>query len=345
MHAPPLPLAALAALAALGAPAAARAGEPPPEPYLLGRVLGAEARATVRGGLWVGNLTNGFYSAIARGEERILLPELDDVGRGSGIITELGVSLTAGDYDLAFSFLTDQFVGGPEGDDAGSRIARAALRQLVGELRTRALRSLVGTELRAEIRTGDFTGPVDGTRFRFRNNEPWFAGKNATWATDYLSLSLGGELSPRSPFALGEGTFMGLRYTTFSKPQAADPFTTFEISLVDTRVRGLSGYWQVVGEGEHVQASMLLGLGLAQLDYGAYGRALGFLGEMEFSGRVHHRFSPGGLLGVLVYAGFRANLVQPITATFSATAENPIYINGIVDYLLWGPTAGLEVTL
>jgi hypothetical protein len=314
-------------------------------PYLLGRLLGGRSHASVRGGLWLGYLTDGLFSAMDRGGASVLLPELADIGRGSGLVTELGVGVTLGDYDFAFSFLTDQLLGSPAGDDAAGRVVSAVLKQLVGELRTRALESLVGTELSLELRTGNFTGPVDGTKFKFRDNEPWFAGRDAAWGTDYLSISLGALLPADALLSVGDGTFVGLRYTSFGKPQAADPFTTFEVSLVETRVRGLSAFWKASGQGQYFQAYTLLGLGAAQLDYGAYGQVFGFLGEIEFAARLHYGFSLGDVLGLLVYAGFRANLVQPITHTFSGDADRPIYINGIVDYLLWGPITGLEVTL
>jgi hypothetical protein len=319
------------------------AGEAKP-PRLLGRLLGAGSEARVRGGLWVGGLSPGLFSTLAASD--VVQPEGSAIGRGSGLVNEFGLELRAGDYDFAFSLLTDQLIEGPSGDGLDDIVARAVLRQLVGQLRTRALKSIVGTELALQIRTGDFSGPIDGTRFGFRNDEVWFGGRDSSWETSYLSVQLGAQID----------TFVSdwifLRYTGFSTPQLVDLIGVRPVGIQDMRVDalgvGFAGRWaadDALGPvGFDAEASFVPGTGLARFDYGGWGSLWGLFFEFEATARAYVDVELGGVIGLRPYAGFRADMLSPISGSFGTEDPNAVLLL-TPDFLLWGPVFGLEVML
>lgn len=324
----------------------AHAQEAPAEgdrPLGLGRLLGAQAGARLRAGLWIGNLSPGLFSSMSSSE--VTQPEGSAIGFGSGFVSELGVSLTLGDYDFAFGFLTDQLIDFG-GDDVGDVIAQTVLRQIAGQLRTRALESLVGTEVGASVRFGDFTGPIDGRKFGFRDNVPWFGGGEESWDTAYLSAQI------EAKIATIFSDFMYIRYTQFSTPQVFEIIGVQPVGVQETGVNaaGLGFSTRYGGDdvfgpiGATFELSLVPLTGVARFDYGPWGSLWGLLLEFETSLIFHARIEVASVFALRPYAGFRASMLSPVSGSFDADDPNAVLLL-TPDFLLWGPVFGLEVEL
>lgn len=317
------------------------ADEPEDEPRMIGRLFGAENAAEVRTGLWIGYLSRGLFSFMAQSD--VVGPPDSAVGRGSGIISEVGLKLTVGDYDFAFSALTDELLS--PGTDAidelvENRIARTVLRELIGELKSRALEELVGTEVGLQLRVGNFRGSVDGTQFGFRDNQVWVGSKDEEWNTNFLS----GQLSA--------GMFF-LRYTRFSKPQAIEIIGVDPPGLQTARVNAAGLGIRVdreIREPELIdfeyELSAIPLTGFAHVDYGDWGSLFALLVEAEVSITVVSVIDVAGWLAIKPYAGFRADFISPIGGAFGGSKldENEMLFL-LPDYLVWGPIFGIEVLL
>ncbi len=321
--------------------------EPEPEPRIIGRLFGAKNAAQVRTGLWIGFLSRGLFSFMQQSE--VVGPPDSAVGRGSGIISEVGLKLTVGDYDFAVSALTDELLS--PSDDAidelvENRIARTVLRELIGELKSRALEELIGTEIGFQLRLGNFEGSVDGRQFGFRDNRVWVGSANDTWNTSFLS----GQISA----GLGETVdALFLRYTRFSKPQAIEIIGVDPPGLQTARVNavglGVTFEREITSEeliDFEYQVSAIPLTGIAVVDYGAWGSLVAPLFEAELSVTVVSVIDLAGWIAIKPYAGFRANLISPIGGAFGgSTLDENEMLFLLPDYLIWGPIFGIEVLL
>lgn len=339
-------IALLGALVATFA-SSAHAEEPEAEPRMVGRLFGAKNAAHVRTGLWVGYLSRGLFSFMQHSD--VVGPPDSAVGRGSGLISEVGLKLTIGDYDFAVSALTDELLS--PGTDAidevvDNRIAATVLRELIGELKSRALEELIGSEVGLQLRLGNFKGSVDGRAFGFRDNQVWVGSVNDTWETTFVS----GQLS----VGFGETIdSLFLRYTRFSKPQAIEIIGVDPPGLQTAKVNavgfGVGFDREIVSESLidfEYQVSVIPLTGVAIVDYGAWGTLVAPLLEAELSITVVSVVDLAGWIAIKPYAGFRADLISPIGGAFGGSKlDDNEMLFLLPDYLIWGPIFGVEVML
>lgn len=344
-------LTAVSLILLLGLIAQTPAEAPAPEerPLLLGQLLGAKSSVTVRVGAWFGNLARGpnqlsFESSL----ETALGIEAPgrSVGVGSGILRDLGLSLTIGDYDFAFSFLSDQLLG--DSTDTGDPIANTVLKQILGELRTRALEHLVGSEVWIGVRSGGFEGPLDGSKFQIRDGQVYFGSKNDLWSSSYLAIELGME---KPVFDLFDAFY--LRYLQFGVAHALE-FTDedsegpYVLQSSEVQAFGLGLAFQPRWTLGDFDVELLLasipGLGVSAVSYGSWGTIYGVLITADLRLEVGYRMELAGALALRPFAAFQTELVMPFTGSFDLEAEG---IPGVAipDYFFWGPLVGLEVQL
>ncbi|MCK6548382.1 hypothetical protein L6R52_21220 [Myxococcota bacterium] len=325
-------------------------GAPEDRPMLLGQLLGAKSKAKVRVGLWFGNLSPGpmtasFDSAIATALGEAAPSSY--IGRGSGVLRDLGVELTLGDYDLAVSFLSDDLFA-PAEDRLGSGVGATVIKQLFGQLRSRAIRLFEGTETWVTIRTGSFDGPMDASRIGIFDGGVYFGGRDARWDTPYFSAELG---------SAGAGWLdsdLFFRFTTFSMPAALD--ISSEMSSAPLSIQTASVYGGGVGfalkgttplfsviELDGAIAAIPF-TGLAVIDYGQWGKIFGLLVEANARLAVAADLPIAGWLALRPYLGFEVSLVSPMTFSVDLDDLNaPTVV--MPDFFIWGPQVGLEVRL
>ncbi len=305
------------------------------------------AKATVRGGVWAGFLGQGLFQWM--GSSDIVQPEGAAIGRGSGLVKEVGTQVNVGEYKLAFSFLSDELFGKPTEDAIGgidNRVARTVLKQVAGELRSQALDALDGAEVSLQLRFGSFEGLIDGTKFGFRDGEAWFGGPEETWTTRYLNV----QATVIDETDLIDGYF--LRFTSFSSPQLMEIIGLRPVGIQTVSVKAISlGVYletdrtPIVGPiMGHFEMDMVPLTGLAFMDYGDWGSLVGLVFEFEIDALLTMDIPVGNWALLQPYVGFRADMLSPIGGSFDASDPNaPLLL--APDYLLWGPIAGLEVTL
>lgn len=340
---------ALAALVLI-AQAEPEPAPPPQEPPLaLGRLVGARSAARVRGGVWFGNLSPGPMTlSFDSSKARALGTEGDysRIGRGTGLLRDLGVELTVGDYDFAFGFLSDQLFA-PADDALGDSLAATIIQQLIGQVRTRALKALVGTEVWATVRVGSFDGPIDARAIGVRDGKFYFGGKDARWGTSYFSAETGAASSG----PLDSSLF--LRFTTFSMPAALElpgEMSTSPLTLQEASVYagGLGLSWQGTAKLGFVElearAAFVPFTGLAVVSYGGWGSLIGFL--LEGSGRLALivDLPIAEVLALRPYVAFEAQMVSPVVVSMSLEDLNAPSV-ALPDWVVWGPQVGLEVRL
>ena len=345
-----------ASLLVRGSPARAdeeEAAEPDgPPPRLVGRLIGAQSAAKVRAGLWYANLSRGLFSFMQSSD--VVGPPNSAVGRGTGFISELGFELTVGDYDFAVSALTDELIS--PADDAldaiENPVARTVLRQLLGELKSRALDQLVGTEVGVSARYGSFRGVFDGTRFGFRDDRVFLGGRVEPWSSSYFSTQVQARVGEYVDWVF-------IRYSNFSKPQAFEIVGVEPFGLQTTHINaaGLGVKFERVHDAEsgfadfEYDLSVIPLTGFAVVDYGAWGSLVGALFEMEASITGTLFFELGDWIALKPYVGFRADMISPLGGAFgglggSLDEQDPNEVLLLLpDYLIWGPIAGLEVVL
>lgn len=317
---------------------------------LLGQLLGAKSRAKVRVGLWFGNLSPGpmtasFDSAISKALGEAAPSSY--IGRGTGVLRDLGVELTIGDYDLAFGFLSDELFA-PADDALGSGVGATVIRQLFGQLRTRAIHLLDGQETWVTVRTGGFDGPLDASRIGVYDGKTYFGTKAARWDTSYFSAEVGSvDTGP-----LGSSLF--LRFTTFSMPAALDisnEMSSAPLALQTARVYagGLGFAWKGTTELASVfeldgSFAGIPGTGLAVVGYGDWGSVVGLLLEANARAAIAANIPVAGWVALRPYIGFEVSLVSPLAFSIDMEDFNaPQVVNP--DFFVWGPQAGVEVKL
>lgn len=313
----------------------------------MGRLIGAQSAAKVRAGLWYANLSRGLFSFMQASE--VVGPPDSAVGRGTGFITELGFQLTVGDYDFAFSALTDELIA--PADDAldaiENPIARTVLRQLLGEIKSRALDELIGTEVGLGVRYGSFRGVFDGSQFGFRDNQVFLGGRVEQWRSSYFST--------QAQVRIGETIdWLFFRYSRFSKPQAFEIIGVEPYGLQTTRIDAAGVGVRLERVNDHEEGyfdveydlSVIPLTGLGVIDYGAWGSLVGALFEVEASLTGTLFLDLSDWIALKLYAGFRADMISPIGGAFGGDLEDPNEVLLLLpDYLIWGPIAGIEVLL
>jgi len=195
------------------------------------------------------------------------------IGRGTGILRDIGIDLTIGDFDFVFGFLSDQLFA-PAEDAIGNDLASTIIQQVLGQIRSRALKELVGTEVWGTVRVGKFDGSLDAQAIGVRDGKVYFGGKDTRWDTRYFSAEMGA--SDAGP--LDADLF--LRFTTFSMPAALEFLLEDSgalVSLQKTTVYagglGVSGHWvaELVFVELDTKLAMIPFTGLAIVDYGEWG--------------------------------------------------------------------------
>lgn len=318
---------------------------------LIGRFLGSQSSAKFRMGAWFGTLSRGPNTrAFDSTFDAVGGAPSAHIGVGSGVLSDIGAELTLGDYDLAFGFLSDQLFAPAnealEGID--NRLAATVLKQLFGELRTRALGHIFGSEVWVRVVSGNFEGPLEAERFGVRDGEVWFGGRDAVWRTAYFSAEAGAE---NKPFDFDVGTY--LRYTRFSMPTAlqlndaslTDPFALQTATL---NALGFGLRWSdsipISFLDLDLSASMIPFTGLAAVSYGAWGTAFGLLAEGDARATLAVNIPLGGLMAIRPYVGFELRVVLPVTLSIDLTDLAAPSV-ALPDYYLWGPQVGVEVRL
>lgn len=320
-----------------------------PPPLLLGRLLGAQSAAKVRLGVWFGNLSPGPMTVAFDSNKATALgqpPAYDRIGRGIGLVRDLSLSMTVGDYDFALGILSDELFA-PASDAIGNDLAATVIQQLVGQLRTRALRALFGTEVWATVRVGGFDGPIDASSVGVRDGRVYFGGQADRWDTNYFSAEFG---------AVATGPFdssLLLRFTTFSMPAAlellgelSDAPLTLQRATVYAGGLGLD--WQDTTRWGWLElatsVNLIPGTGLAVVDYGPWGALIGLLAEAGGRIALIADLPIADVIALRPYVAFEAKLVSPIVFNFDLDDLNAPSV-ALPDWFLWGPQVGLEVRL
>jgi hypothetical protein len=319
------------------------------QPLALGRLVGARSSARVRGGVWFGNLSPGPMTLTFDSSKALALGTEGDyerIGRGTGLLRDFGVDLTVGDYDFALGFLSDQLFA-PAEDALGDSLAATVIQQLIGQVRTRALKELVGTEVWATVRVGNFDGPIDARAIGVRDGQVYFGGKDSRWDTSYFSAETGAVDSGPMESSLF------VRFTTFSMPAALElpgELSTSPLTLQEASVYagGLGLSWQGTAELGFVElearAAFVPFTGVAVVSYGDWGSLIGFL--LEASGRLALivDLPIADIFALRPYVAFEAQLVSPVVVSMSLEDLNAPSV-ALPDWVVWGPQVGLEVRL
>lgn len=314
------------------------------QPLALGQLLGAQGAVKVRAGLWFANLSPGPMTVAFDNIE--VDSKLEAIGRGTGVLRDLGLSLTIGDYDFALGIISDELLA-PATDAIGNDVAATIIQQLVGQIRTRALRELFGTEVWATVRYGDFDGPLDASTIAQRDGQVYFAGKDARWDTPYLSIETGAR---EAGFLDGDLFF---RFTHFSMPsplaiplEASNALLSLQTATVWAGGVGLSwedtadfGWFEVDGRFAGIPFT-----GFSAVSFGEWGTLYGLLLEANARVAVAIEIEIGGAIALRPYAAFEASLVSPVVLTLSV---DDLYAPNVAmpDWVVWGPQVGLEVRL
>ncbi len=316
---------------------------------MLGRLLGAESTAKVRLGVWFGNLSPGPMTMAFDRNKATALGQPGDyerIGRGTGLVRDLSLSMTVGDYDFALGILSDELFA-PASDAIGNDLAATVIQQLVGQLRTRALRALVGTEVWATVRVGGFDGPIDASAIGVRDGAVYFGGKADRWNTNYFSAELGAlDTGPL-------GSSLLVRFTTFSMPAALELLSELSdapltLQRATVYAGGLGFDWQGSTSWGLLElaasANAIPGTGLAVVDYGPWGTLFGLLAEAGARVALIVDLPIADVIALRPYVAFEAKLVSPLVFSVDLDDLNAPSVV-MPDWFLWGPQVGLEVRL
>ncbi len=313
-------------------------------PLAIGQLLGAQGAVRVRAGLWFANLSPGPMTVAF--DRTKIDSDLESIGRGTGVLRDLGLSLTIGDYDFALGIISDELLA-PATDGLGNDLAATIIQQLVGQIRTRALRELFGTEVWATVRYGDFDGPLDATNIGQRDGQVYFGGKDARWDTPYLSIETGAR---EAGFMDGDLFF---RFTHFSMPgpldiplEDSDALLSLQTATVWAGGVGLSwegtadfGWFELDGRFAGIPFT-----GFSAVSFGEWGTLYGLLLEANARVAMAIEIEIAGAIALRPYAAFEASLVSPVVLTLTV---DDLYAPSVAmpDWFVWGPQVGLEVRL
>ncbi len=332
---------------------------------VLTSVLGARSASAegneveLHGGLW--------FAKLSRPEVVPDMPMItaadnpdQDVGTGSGVLRQLGFSLSLADNRLAFDYMTDQLLGD---DTAGSgKLGRESLRLITGQLMP-----ALGGKVKpiVEVTSGSFEGGLkDPGKFIRHDGEKYLPRGLGGWKSSLFAAGLRlrfGEERPSHVPDFYSTWALGFRYTHFGIPTVSVGNSSIgmpgQAYLIDSAV----SMYEPVIDGElgykYVLARFGGGLGYGVTDFGKWGRYTGMSMSMNGLLQVRVPFSAGPV-GMALTGGvsFQMWVVVPPSASPKRFAEGmpdgDLGGGSIVEasiassmYLLWGPQVGLEVRL
>ncbi|MFN3197419.1 MAG: hypothetical protein ACE366_03205 [Bradymonadia bacterium] len=285
---------------------------------------------------------------------------IDSIGTGKGNVGQLRGRVQAYGHDLFFSYVSESiFDAGARRvveDNVGNTLAQDALLLLAGELRP-DMDDFLFDDMTPYVRVefGRLEGVIDDPyRFATRNGDPWFPSRNgAKWRTNLLTLEAGsfGEDGDPESYEGRDGFGVFSRYTSFERPVVLGfgdnrgrgfAIQDGEMNMVAIGVRALmktcdDTCWTVSGDFIPIT-------GLVWLDLGPFGTQWG----VPMAGSVDIRwswpFTIGKLMVLEPYASFRADYMLPLIGNYFSAEINDANL-WPPDYLLWGPSIGLNIEI
>lgn len=380
MHVSPARLASIAALAVVGSAAPAAAG--PLERHfgsddanianaqLFAKLLGPDSHFDARIGAWYANLSRGPFSAVdaSIGQEVYDDPEsgvnaeggAGKIRTGSGMLRDVGLSLGVRGNEAFFDYVSDQLFEAMN-DEVNARtkpgLARESIKMLMGEFRPN-LKDWLGLDARVFISTqyGRLAGRIDDTAiFTARNGKPYFGSrKGDSWDTKLFSLEAGWfhEEGAYEAARHDSGARLGgyLRYLSFTMPTVVgqEELDHNWLALQDADFAALGAgfrgeYWNCPNVCIELSTSFVP-IGAGTLDLGRWGEVFGSPLQLNTDVGINYPWVLGSIMTVRPYLSFRADWFTLWGAqtggegTFSTKTVIP-------DYFLWGPRAGLSVSL
>jgi hypothetical protein len=191
---------------------------------------------------------------------------------------------------------------------------------------------------------GKFEGSLlDAHLFASRDGVPYFAGKNPTWSTQYVSVEagIGKKKSDLGVFA---------RYTAFSKPAILGSSSNgnnggFALQDAGVKIYGVGVRYLQQSCGSictQLDASGIPGTGYTTVDLGRWGTVAGLPLVATVEGRLLLPLKAGPI-PIAPYVALRAETMLLLVSGFDpskiTTTTAPFFL--APDYFLWGPAVGL----
>lgn len=329
-------------------------------------LIDKDVHFTLSLGLWMAFLSQGPIGSATTTNEYDGPESADQassrVGTGRGLLRDATLSLDYKGNELYFRYLSDQLLQVGE-DELSKRVpnntAQSLIRQIAGELRP-DLSKLLGPQAKAygRVTYGDFRGGIsDAYIFASRNGVPYFAGRDASWRTRYVSVEAG--------VAPGGKLSYFARYTSFQRPVVLEiplsgalyneggsykKYGGFALQDGTVSVYGVGPRYQTQSCGSSVcfqlDGGMIPLLGYATLDLGRTGKVSGlpFVGSAEARLLMPFKVGP---VPLAPFVSFRAewfllfvSSAKAISGDELASLNKPNLF--APDYLLWGPLLGIS---
>lgn len=329
-------------------------------------LIDKDVHFTLSLGLWMAFLSRGPIGSATTTTEFDDGPQSADqassrVGTGRGLLRDATISIDYKGNELYFRYLSDQLLQVGE-DELSKRVpgsdVKPLIRQIAGEFRP-DLSKLLGPQARAygRVTYGDFRGGIsDAQIFISRNGVPYFAGRDSSWRTSYISAEAG--------VAPGGQLSYFARYISFERPVVLQLpsgrafaenggykiYGGFALQDGAVKVYGVGPRYQTQSCNDtaclQLDASTIPLLGYTTLDLGRIGRVSGlpFVGSAEVRALLPFKV---GSLPIAPFVSFRAewfllfvSSAKDLTGDELASLEKPNVF--APDYLLWGPLLGIS---
>jgi hypothetical protein len=334
------------------------------------KLLGPDSHFDARLGAWYANLSRGPFSNVDasigedvyEGSSTGINPEgaAGRIRTGSGLLRDIGLSLGVRGNEAFFDYVSDQLFEAMNAEvDARTRpgYARETIKMLMGEFRPN-LKDWLGVDARVFIQTqyGRLTGRIDDMSvFTARNAQPYFGPrKGGSWDTRLFSLEAGWfhEDDAYTSTKKDEGTRLGgyLRYLSFSMPTVVgqeeldrnyNALQDADFAAIGVGFRG--EYWACPNVCLETSMSFVP-IGAGSLDLGRWGELFGSPLQLGADVGVNYPWVLGSIMTLRPYLTFRADWFT-IWGAQTGGEGNFATKTVIPDYFLWGPRAGLSVSL
>lgn len=334
------------------------------------KLLGPESHFDARLGLWYANLSRGPFSGVdasvgesVYGDSAMGVNAEGAAGRirtGSGLVRDIGLSLGVRGNEAFFDYVSDQLFEAMDAEvNAHTRpgLARETVKMLMGEFRPN-LKEWLGLDSRVFIQTqyGRLAGRIDDTNvFTARDGRPYFGPlKGDSWDTRLFSLEAGWfhEDGAYETASHDSGLRAGgyVRYLSFSMPTVVGQEELDRnwnaLQEADFAALGLgirAEYWSCPFLCYEANLSMVP-LGAGTLDLGPWGEVFGSPLQLAMDVGVNYPWVLGTVMTLRPYLSFRTDWFTLWGS--KTTGEGTFSTKTVIpDYLLWGPRAGLSVSL